>query len=461
MHINGIISFNNGWQILQTEKSEALADIQDAIGSITIETLRDDAEHRPRLFNDDRQSAPRISLLSFHRSWERLMRRQEWGSYRARSESGRGINLYIRSLKDGVSTKMLAADRMMLFPNWVLVEVPKINQTGICDVAVLLVPHETILNGYFIEENRFRDPGLFFERCDGQIRDLMPIKHYAPFVVIGFSEINKEISLWEVPITQDDNYLHENTIERALEFPKEYYQAGISILSYFGDVLKQKYPGIQAKIRIEQDGNLVRLHIQAEDGSKEIIEKTLEEYAMVVTDKASPEILFEDKLQIMALNNKLEIAKMEVRQTRDLLMITENNYSGRVRTLEEEIGYLREQVGSQMMLVHGSHKIIEKQIEKEERILITQIETSNKLVKDLIDEAGSSRDLVLALTTINEKLVNGVAAQDEETVKNAIVAVRENSADIFNELENALKNTMYGVSGNCVYQWLIQISSCF
>jgi len=214
-------------------------------------------------------------------------------------------------------------------------------------------------------------------------------------------------------------------------------------------------------LRIEQDGNIVRLHIQTEDGSKEIIEKTLEEYALVVTDKASPEILFEDKLQIMALNNKLEMAKMEVRQTRDMLMLTESSYSGRVNTLEEEVKFLRDQVGNQMLLVHDSHKIIEKQLDKEERLLITQIDYTNILVKDLIDEAACSKELVIALTTINEKLETGIVIQDEEEVKKAIVTVRDGSTDIYNELENALKNTMYGVSGNVVYQWLLQVSSRF
>lgn len=461
MYINGIISFNSGWQILQANKIEALADIQEALTELTLEALQEQEMRRPNPYSADKQAEPRISRLSFHRYWESIMRHLNWGSYRARSESGKGINLYIRSLKDGVSSKMLFADRMMLFPNWVLVEVPKVNQTGICDVSVLIVPHETLMNGYFLEEHRVPDPGMFFERCDAQINDLMPIQHIAPFVVIGFSEINKAISVREIPVNENGNFSHGNTIERALEFPKEYYQAGISILSYFGDVLKHKYPGIQAKLRIEQDGNIVRLHIQTEDGSKEIIEKTLEEYALVVTDKASPEILFEDKLQIMALNNKLEMAKMEVRQTRDMLMLTESSYSGRVNTLEEEVKFLRDQVGNQMLLVHDSHKIIEKQMDKEERLLITQIDYTNILVKDLIDEAACSRELVIALTTINEKLETGIVIQDEEEVKKAIVTVREGSADIYNELENALKNTMYGVSGNAVYQWLLQVSSHF
>jgi len=457
MYIGGIISFNDGWGILQAGKPEAFVDIQEAIYALSIESLQEDAEQRPMLFPDGRKVA-RMSLLSFHRCWEKQMHYQGWGSYRARSESGRGINHYIRSLKDGVSAKMLAADRMMVFPNWVLVEVPMTNQTGVCEVSVLLVPHEQILDTHFSEEGRFRDQALYFERCVAQIKDLMPIKHYAPFVVIGFSESNEEIAVWEVPIAEEIN--HENIIERALEFPKEYYQAGISLLSYFGDVLKQKYPGVQAKLRIEQDGNLVRLHIHTEDGCKEIIEKTLEEYAMIVTEKASPDSLFEDKLQIMALNNKLEIAKMEVRQTRDLLMLTESSYAGRTSTLEEEVKFLRQQVGSQMLLIHDTHNIIGKQIEKEERVLITQIETSNKIVADLIEEASSSRDLAQALTIINNKLINGVLPQDEKEIKQAIVTVRENSADVFNELENALKSTMYGVAGNCIYNWLTQISSC-
>src|SRR5262249_18064385 len=51
-------------------------------------------------------------------------------------------------------------------------------------------------------------------------------------------------------------------IERAIEFPPEYKQAGIGILSYFSEVLAKKYPNEDIRVSILQAGNKVTLRIE-------------------------------------------------------------------------------------------------------------------------------------------------------------------------------------------------------
>jgi hypothetical protein len=60
-----------------------------------------------------------------------------------------------------------------------------------------------------------------------------------------------------------------------MEFPREYHQAVVGLLSYFSAVLKEKYPQQNATVRIEQIGTTVRLIVESEDGSREIIERAL------------------------------------------------------------------------------------------------------------------------------------------------------------------------------------------
>ena len=129
-------------------------------------------------------------------------------------------------------------------------------------------------------------------------------------------------------------------VERSIEFPPEYWQAGTSILSYFSHVLNVKYPSQKIKVRIEQEGLNLRMVIETPTGEREKIEKTLEEYGLVVTGKIQPESFLSDPFEVMALKNKLEVAHLELRQTRTLLDFTRDNYQQRIESNEVQISKL-------------------------------------------------------------------------------------------------------------------------
>jgi len=147
-------------------------------------------------------------------------------------------------------------------------------------------------------------------------------------------------------------------IIKSIEFPPEYKQAGMSILNYFGQVLQTKYPNTEAKIQIIQDGLLVKLIIDpVNEGDVKVIEKTLQEYGLVITNQSSPEALFpDDPLQVMALKNKLEITALELRQTRQLLSLSEKNNEINNKNLKNEILWLRKNVG-ELLKSTGKEKI--------------------------------------------------------------------------------------------------------
>jgi len=134
----------------------------------------------------------------------------------------------------------------------------------------------------------------------------------------------------------------ENTlrVERSIEFPPEYWEAGTSILSYFSRVLRVKYPSQKIKVRIEQEGLRLRMIIDTPTGEKEKIERTLEEYGLVVTGKILPESFFSDPFEAMALKNKLEIADLELRQAKKLLDFTQDNSQQRIESLEVQVNKL-------------------------------------------------------------------------------------------------------------------------
>lgn len=448
MFINKVLSYNSGWDNL-VKSVPAHGEIVDAISKINKELLLDTEYVRP-LYSVNEKNLE-ITPFSFHRCWEKLMEELGWGSYRMKSDTPGGINIYVRNSKYRVSSKIMATDRMMMFPNWVLVEIPRVANANLCDLSVLVVPMDSEREIY--SDPRRMGPHFTFERSYAQLNDLLPLSQKEPFVVLGISSEQAEIEIIELA-----PHNSVNTIERVLEFPKEHYQAGIGILSYFGEIIKQKYPNVDAKVRIEQDGSIVRMTINAPDGSKETIEKTLEEYARVVTNNAAPESLLEDKLQIHALKNKLLIAELEVRQARDLLQISEVHYGGRIRSLEEEVGFLRQQIGGQMRSLENSQNLLARQTIKEERLLLAQIDNSKRTVDDLVQDAWNSAELRSAIQNINVILQKGATAEDEKDAKISLRTIRDADPNAFEDLAEAINNTMYGVSGNIVFQWLQHVA---
>ena len=127
----------------------------------------------------------------------------------------------------------------------------------------------------------------------------------------------------QLPVEVVNNYGHTFTIlgsgiARAIELPPEYFQAGISTLSYFGTVLRKKHPEQKAKIKIEIDGLKVTMTVAPFEGNSEIIEKALDDYSLVVTGKLSPEEFTDDP------NLNLEL-KREIIYTRTRIGDQENH----------------------------------------------------------------------------------------------------------------------------------------
>ena len=101
-------------------------------------------------------------------------------------------------------------------------------------------------------------------------------------------------------------------IERSIEFPPEYHRAGVSILSFFGDVLRRKYPDKQATVRIEQDGLRVKMMVEPFNGDPEVFERALDQYGLVITGRITPEEFTNDPNLVMSLKHELRLAQARI-----------------------------------------------------------------------------------------------------------------------------------------------------
>ncbi|MGY3088097.1 hypothetical protein ACVWYF_001130 [Hymenobacter sp. UYAg731] len=452
-----VLSYANGWQQLVEQKPSEWNDIQHAISMMDANSLRiadtpgqQDARRNGEMFHE------RIRVRNFQYYWDNISHEMGWGPLRHRSNNGAGLRLTIRNAKNRVSTRMgIALDRLSLsqFTSWLFVEVPRAHVTDLCDVSVLLVPTEDVKE--IIDDiDRRTSTSLFTEeRCRAQIEDLYPLRNSSPFVIIFFSLFpsDREIEVDEIPLydVPDDS---EDVIEKCIEFAPEYYQAGVGILSYFGEILRQKHPEMNAKVRIEQEGRTVRLHIESPSGDKEIIEETLNDFVLVVADQAPPESLLEDKLQIMALENKLEIARMEARQGHQLLAITQSSYDARITLLEGETVFLRRHLGEQLLQISTGANIISKQIDSAERVLLAQMEQSSIVFSSLITAAQGNESVLFALKQIENILKTGLNNDSEKEVRSAVSVIQSENPKLLPLLAEAANNVSYGVAGSAVFE---------
>lgn len=129
-------------------------------------------------------------------------------------------------------------------------------------------------------------------------------------------------------------------VNRCITFAPEYYQAGLSILNYFGTVLRNKYPEQKATVKIEQHENMVRMIVESENGDKDIIEKALYEYELVMSGQTSVEDFYQEQAQIIGLKQHMRILEVQLENQRDLLRWQDRNHQetqNRILDLQEVI----------------------------------------------------------------------------------------------------------------------------
>tara|TARA_R110001599_G_C12259430_1_gene660359 strand:+ start:2045 stop:3721 length:1677 start_codon:yes stop_codon:yes gene_type:complete len=222
-------------------------------------------------------------------------------------------------------------------------------------------------------------------------------------------------------------------IHRTIEFSTENVNSGLSILSYFEQVLKQKYNGLNATVKIEQNNNSVKLVIQTKDGSVEIIEKALSDYGHVVKGDLSAGDFLSNPLDIERLNMKLEIAALELRQNQKIITLYETdvmNSKARIDSLESQVQMLND------TLCKGL-------IQSQQNLNISLSQNT-----DVINSI---------MTLIDEVIKDGLTEKNEKLLKDEIETAHSQGVAISTEIDALIKNTFYGVTGNAVFSYLQSI----
>lgn len=171
------------------------------------------------------------------------------------------------------------------------------------------------------EERRINQMS-YFEYLRDQLETLAPLSSTFPFLILGVTDQASLLDVEVFEISSDPNITTERVVvDRCIEFPPEYHQAGLGILNYFGVFLRENYPERDAKVKIEQHGLSVRMIIETSDGDTEVVEKALHDYELVMSGKVQPETISQNDKVVLDLKNELRITQFRLESQQDIIEV--------------------------------------------------------------------------------------------------------------------------------------------
>lgn len=308
MFINKVLSYKNSWNEFSSSNQSELQDILIALP----EFIKD------YLATRDQSVGP-----FFREIWDKKLFERDWQILERSfyTETGLRINVgSIGPIKNNVCASISFGNPDSL-NRWLFQQSTIACKFNIARIPILLVPVQDFASR---QGDRFFSR-FTFEMYQRQLEPLTPMSHAYPFLILGYNDQNSlfDLDIFEIdsdPLVQNENIV----VDRCIEFPPEYYHAGINILSFFGTYIKEQYPEEDANVKIEQHGNIVRLVIETRDGKTEIIEKALEEYQLIVSGKKTPESFTHNEKLVLELKNELRIAKYRIESQHDIIQFQNN-----------------------------------------------------------------------------------------------------------------------------------------
>ena len=322
MFVHHVVSYLGAWEKFELPHQSELAEILDATSTFYSGGVKLSAREE-KLFG----RTPRMH-------WERAIQNLNWTLQDKIFHTPAGKRVNMSSLgptKNGVSVQLNFGNPSW-FHRWLFSQGALAVRHGYVKIPVLLAPMREFDRR---SENRL---GTFseFEYIKDQLETLAPLSANFPFLILGYSDNQPLLDVEVFQLGSDPSITTERVvIDRCIEFPPEYHQAGLGILNYFGVFLRENYPEKDAKVRFEQHGMSVRLTVETEDGNVEVVEKALKDYELIVSGKAQPESITTNELALLDLKNELRIAQFRLESQRDIIDVQNR----RIDKLMDAIGF--------------------------------------------------------------------------------------------------------------------------
>lgn len=224
----------------------------------------------------------------------------------------------------------------------------------------------------------------------------------------------------------------EGAIRRSIEFPPEYVQAGVLILSHFSTVLRRKYPEKNAKVRIEQDGLKVKLVIDPDEGEAETIERALDEYGLLVTGKIRLEEYTNDPFLMMELKNQAIVTQALIETQRNTIAYQDSQMQAKDIRIDGLISVLGKAL-SRTSRIEMSVPVTNI-IENHQKVVFTDVNSLQDSLDDILGLLNPGAEEVAQIGHLRHDLNQIGSCEDPNELKDSPAMSR------FSEFITGLKN---------------------
>ncbi|WP_151716903.1 hypothetical protein [Acinetobacter sp. TUM15071] len=299
--------------------------------------------------------------------------------------------------------------------SWIFSEITYVSKITDVSIPVLLLfsISANVVKEYLGNKNKlsFKSNKLYSIRSvKKNLERISPLRVEQPFLILGIGLEELELDVVELEQATSMNNEQNIKIDRCITFEPEYYQAGLSILSYFGTVLRDKYPEQNATVRIEQHDLNVRMVIQSENGNIETIEKALHEYELVLKGETSPDEFAISPLKALELKNQLNLVNFQVESQKEIIALQKGQILDLKQIVDKALSPISHPPVTIINQLHNSQSTVINHK--------AEISKSNDDLEELIDLADSDA-LKNKLALIQNALDNNRNSDNPEDVKDS------------------------------------------
>lgn len=310
MFITHAISYGDAWNTLNKNYSEIFEELHNIINQITITNIQE--------YENNKGST--VNGYSIRRYWRSNMKLRDWMMIsHTKNYSKQDLSL-LGFLKNNISLNFFNDPEVI--NRWLYSITPIAYKNGSLSIPIAVVP----IPAAFIDIENAGSKSNLNEKVFTQIyldlNNLEPLDHNVPFLILGIGHYESEFDVREISSVKIEKInSREIRIDRCIEFSPEYYQAGLAILTYFGSVLREKYPEQNATVKIEQHDLTVRMIIETEDGNIETLEKALHEYELVLKGQQSVDDFYLSPIKTLELKNQLNLFKFQIDSQKEIIAL--------------------------------------------------------------------------------------------------------------------------------------------
>lgn len=233
---------------------------------------------------------------------------------------------------------------------------------------------------------------------------------------------------------QDMAESDQRHIVRGMELTADQIIPGLGLLHYFSRIVEQKYPAIAATYTISQSGRHLKMSIEATEQDIVRLEETLEKYSLILLGKLPLNQLLSEEKALMELKQTLDLSALIV-NINETLKHNLDDFTGKAPDLEEKVRKLHTTIG------HGISGIQELQL------------VISSLLKQERDSIRHSLQILRSRLSVN------MSQSDEAAVKEALLTVKEQEPDAFNEIREVInRSSQSGAAGDVIYSWIASLS---